>query len=232
MMMVRQLKQKDDPLNKLLHGVIWDMDGVLIDSMEIHFNVWQEVFSELGVPFEHKLFNRHFGTTNLETIHTVLGDRLSHQEALALAEKRQALFEQEAIHQAQLVPGVKVWLEFFQRNQISQAVASSNAQKFIDVIANHLKISGFFNAIVSAENLASKPDPAVFLEAAKRLRVTPSHCLVIEDAVAGVEGARRAGMRCIAVTTTTPSSALSAAGLVISSFSALTFDQLFTVMQA
>lgn len=230
--MSKNFPQQDDPLNKLLHGVIWDMDGVLIDSMEIHFAVWREVFSELGVPFERKLFNRHFGTTNLETISTVLGDRLSHQEALALAEKRQALFEREAIHQAQLIPGVKHWLELFQRNQISQAVASSNAQKFIEVIADHLKISCFFNAIVSAENLASKPDPAVFLETAKRMRVTPSHCLVIEDAVAGVEGARRAGMKCMAVATTTPTSALSAAGLVIPSFSALTTDMLLAVMQA
>ena len=229
--MSKNFPHQDNSLNKLLHGVIWDMDGVLIDSMEIHFNVWRGVFSELGVPFERKLFNRHFGTTNLETIRTVLGDRLSLQEALALAEKRQALFEQEAIHQAQLIPGVKHWLEFFHQNHIPQAVASSNAQKFIEAIASHLKISSFFNAIVSAENLASKPDPAVFLETARRMQAMPSHCLVIEDAVAGVEGARRAGMKCMAVATTTPTSALSAADLVISSFSALTTDQLLVVMQ-
>lgn len=230
--MAKNSLQYDIPLNNILHGVIWDMDGVLIDSMEIHFNVWREIFSQFGVPFERKLFNRHFGTTNLETIHTVLGDRLSHQEALALAEKRQALFEQAAFHQARLIPGVMHWLEFFQRNQISQAVASSNAQQFIEAIADHLKISCFFNAIVSAENLASKPDPAVFLEAAKRMQVKPAQCLVIEDAMAGVEGARRAGMRCIAVTTTNPPSALFSADLIFPSFSALTIDQLFAVMQA
>lgn len=229
--MTKNFSPQDNPLQKLLHGVIWDMDGVLIDSMEIHFNVWREIFSEFGVPFERKLFNRHFGTTNLETIRTVLGDRLSHHEVLALAEKRQALFEQEALHQTQLIPGVKQWLEFFQRNQISQAVASSNAQQFIESIADHLKISCFFNAIVSAENLASKPDPAVFLETAQRIHAVPSHCLVIEDAVAGVEGARRAGMKCIAITTTNPPSALSGADLVIPSFSALSTDQLSAVMQ-
>lgn len=229
--MTKNSLQQDNPLNKLLHGVIWDMDGVLIDSMEIHFNVWQEVFSELGVHFERELFNRHFGTTNLETIRTVLGDRLSHQEAMTLADRRQVLFECKAIQQARLIPGVKQWLDFFYQNKIPQAVASSNAQQFIEDIAARLEISSFFDAIVSAENLASKPDPAVFLEAAKRMRVTPSHCLVIEDAVAGVEGARRAGMKCIAVTTTTPSSALSAAGLVISSFSALTIEQLLAFMQ-
>ena len=230
--MANNSPRQDKPLNELLHGVIWDLDGVLIDSMEIHFNVWQKVFSELGVTFERQYFNRHFGTTNLETIHTVLGDQLSHQEALALAEKRQVLFEHEAIHQARLVPGVKQWLDFFQQNNIPQAVASSNAQNFIEAIASHLKISSFFNAIVSAENLASKPDPAVFLETAKIMQAMPLHCLVIEDAVSGIEGARRAGMKCIAVATTTPTSALSAANLVISSFSALTTDQLLAVMHA
>jgi beta-phosphoglucomutase len=230
-MMANTPSLQKQPLNRILHGVIWDMDGVLIDSMEIHFEVWRKIFSEFGVPFERHLFNRHSGTTNMETIRTVLGDRLTHQDALVLAQKRQAVFEQEAIHQSQLIPGAKHWLEFFQQNQISQAVASSNAQQFIETIAAHLKISCFFNAIVSAENLASKPDPAVFLEAAHRIHAIPSHCLVIEDAQSGVEGARRAGMKCLAVTTTNPPSALAGANLVISSFSALSAGQLHALMQ-
>lgn len=229
--MVRQTRMQQNSLNKLLQGVIWDMDGVLIDSMEIHYHVWQEVFSELGVPFERQLFNRHFGITNLEIVRTVLGDRLSHQEALALAEKKQARFEREAIQQARLIPGAMQWLVFFQQNQIPQAVASSNAQQFIETIAAHLDISSFFDAIVSAENLSSKPDPAVFLETARRIRAVPSRCLVFEDAVAGVEGARRAKMKCIAITTTNPAPALLGADLVISSFSALTIDSLSAVMQ-
>lgn len=230
--MVQEFPHHDNFLNKFLHGVIWDMDGVLIDSMNTHFDVWRKVFFEFGVPFERKLFNQHFGTTNLETIRAVLGDRLTDQEALALAAKRQALFEQEATHQTQLIPGVMQWLKFFQQNQIPQAIASSNAQQFIESIADHLKISFFFNAIVSAENLASKPDPAVFLETARQIRAKPSHCLVFEDAVAGIEGARRAGMKCIAVATTTPASSLYAADLVIPSFSALSSAQLSAVMQA
>jgi HAD superfamily hydrolase (TIGR01509 family) len=220
----------DVDLQKFLQGVIWDMDGVLIDSMEIHYKIWKLVFSEYGVGFARKDFSRHFGTTNLETIQTVLGNKLSFKESRDLAEKKQFLFEQQAITEAQLIPGVDKWLQFFFDRNIPQAVASSNAQRFIEAVAENKKISHFFNTLVSAESLASKPDPAVFLESARCINAQPSHCLVFEDAVAGVEGAKKAGMKCIAITTTNSSSSLVEADLIIPSFSALTQIQIRKLM--
>ena len=202
------------------------MDGVLIDSMEIHFKIWEQIFSGYNVGFARKDFNRHFGTTNLETIQTVLGNKLSFKEARDLAEKKQLLFEQQAITEAQLIPGVDQWLQFFFDCNIPQAVASSNAQRFIEAVAENKKISRFFKTLVSAEGLASKPDPAVFLESARLIDVKPNYCLVFEDAVAGVEGAKKAGMKCIAIITTNTAAALSNADLIIPSFSALTLNQI------
>jgi len=217
-------------LNKILHGVIWDMDGVLIDSMKIHFNVWQKVFLQVGVDFNRKNFSRNFGTTNIETITAVLGTRLSREESMVLVDKKQALFEQQAIKEAQLIPGVQQWLQFFNDRGIPQAVASSNAQHFIESVSAHLGIDTFFQAIISAENLASKPDPAVFLESARQIRAFPPRCLVFEDAVAGIEGARRAGMKCIAVATTNSKNVLNTADLIINGFSDLSPEQLINVM--
>jgi len=205
-------------LNRVLEGVIWDMDGVLIDSMEIHFTIWKEFFTPYQVEFNRQDFNRHFGTTNLQTILTTLGDRVNHQQAIALSNKKQALFEKQAIQQVKLIPGVKNWLAKFQSMGIPQAVASSNSQGFIEAVAKHLKIDQFFNTMISAEGLKSKPHPQVFLESAKRIHADPARCLVIEDAVAGVEGAKRAGMKCLAVTTTNQSSTLSGADLILSGF--------------
>jgi HAD superfamily hydrolase (TIGR01509 family) len=213
--------KKTHSLRQVLKGVIWDMDGVLIDSMEIHFAIWKEFFTPYQVAFTRRDFNRHFGTTNLQTILTTLGDRVNHREAIALSNQKQALFEQQAIQQVKLIPGVKNWLEKFQSMGIPQAVASSNTQGFIESVAGHLKINHFFKAMISAEGLESKPHPQVFLEAAKRIHADPSRCLVIEDAVAGVEGAKRAGMRCLAVTTTNPASALSGADLILNGFEQL-----------
>jgi beta-phosphoglucomutase len=215
-----------------LEGVIWDMDGVLIDSMEIQFDVWQNIFQSYGVDFQRKDFNRHFGTTNLETIQFVLGDKLTAEESIALADKKQSVFEKIALQHAKLIPGVTRWLEFFELQKIPQTIASSNAQRFIEAITSHLEIASHFRAIVSAENLASKPDPAVFLESARRIQAEPSSCLVFEDAMAGVEGARRAGMKCIAITTTNPPSALTKADLIIAEFSALSSDQVLKLMRS
>ncbi len=222
--------QPGQNLKNFLQGVIWDMDGVLIDSMELHYKIWKQVFSEYNVEFDRKDFNRHFGTTNLETIQTVLGKKLSFKESLALAEKKQQLFEQQAISEAQLIPGVNRWLQFFFDHDIPQAVASSNAQRFIEAVVKNKNISHFFQTLVSAENLASKPDPAVFLESARLIKAKSNLCLVFEDAVAGVEGAKRAGMKCIAITTTNSRAALVKADLIIPSFSALTEAQILKLM--
>jgi len=230
--MAIQPSPDNQELIKYLQGVIWDLDGVLIDSMEIHFKIWQKVFSEYGVLFDREHFNRHFGTTNLETITSVLGNRLTPEESRVLAEKKQAQFEQQAIRDAGLIPGVRTWLAYFQQSGIPQAVASSNAQQFIESITARLKISAYFHAIVSAENLASKPNPAVFLESARHIQAHPTRCLVFEDAIAGIEGAKRAGMKCIAITTTNPPDALAGADLIIPAFSALSADQLIHVMKS
>jgi len=220
----------DQNLQKFLRGVIWDMDGVLIDSMELHFKIWKRIFSEYEVDFARKDFNRYFGTTNLETIQTVLGNKLSFKESLKLAEKRQHLFEKQAITEAQLIPGAVQWLQFFFDSGIPQAIASSNAQRFIEAVVKHMNINDFFYALVSAEGLASKPDPAMFLESARRINAQPSHCLVFEDAIAGVKGAKKAGMKCIAITTTNSPTVLVKADLIIPSFSALTQVQILKLM--
>ena len=206
------------------------MDGVLIDSMEFYFKIWEQFFSEYGVNFTRKDFNRHFGTTNLETIQSVLGNKLSFKESFELAEKKQHLFEQQAITEAQLIPGAVQWLQFFFDRGIPQSIASSNAQRFIEAVVKHLNIDGFFHALVSAEGLASKPDPTVFLESAHRINAQPSRSLVFEDAIAGVEGAKKAGMKCIAITTTNSPSSLVKADLIIPSFSVLTEIQILKLM--
>lgn len=222
--------QPRSQLASVLDCVIWDMDGVLIDSMEYQFEVWRDIFAEYGVDFDRASFNRHFGTTNLQTIQVTLGEKISLKQALALSDRKQAISESKAIEKARLIPGVLRWLQYFKDCGIPQAVASSNTQNFIEATARQLDIDQYFDALLSAEGLASKPDPAVFLEAARLLCVSPHKCLVVEDAVAGVEGARRAGMKCLAITTTNRAEALRAADLVIADFDSLQVEQLVALM--
>ena len=101
-------------------------------------------------------------------------------------------------------------------------MASSAPAANIDVLVDELGLWPYFQAIVSGALLPSKPDPSVFLQAAAAIEIAPSQCLVFEDAVAGVGAARRAGMRCIAVTTTNPAAALADADLVVERLDGLT----------
>ena len=103
-------------------------------------------------------------------------------------------------------------------------MASSAPPANIEVLVDELGLRSYFSALVSASSLHSKPDPAVFLEAARRLDLPAERCIIIEDSLPGVEAARRAGMKCIAVTTTNPPEALQAADLVVERLDALAPD--------
>jgi HAD superfamily hydrolase (TIGR01509 family) len=113
------------------------------------------------------------------------------------------------------LPGVRTWLERLAAKGVSQAIASSAPPANIDVMVDEAGLRVYFDAIVSGSQLSAKPDPAVFLEAANHLGVSPDRCIVVEDAIAGVEAAKRAGMRCIAVTVTNPAAALQDADIVV-----------------
>jgi len=107
------------------------------------------------------------------------------------------------------------WLRRFDRLGLKQAIASSAPQENIDALLDELGVRRWFAAVVSGATLRGKPDPAVFLLAASLLQVEPGACLVIEDAVAGVEAAKRAGMRCLAVLTTNPPQKLARADGIV-----------------
>jgi beta-phosphoglucomutase len=102
------------------------------------------------------------------------------------------------------LPGVLTWLGQFQAWEFKQAITSSAPPENIEFLVVELKIKEYFDEIVSGFDLPGKPNPDVFLNAADSLHINPDNCIIIEDAIAGVEGAKRAGMKCIAVTTTNP----------------------------
>ena len=112
---------------------------------------------------------------------------------------------------------------------LKQAVASSAPQANIDALLDELGIREYFQAEAAGATLRGKPDPAVFLLAAELLGVEPANCLVIEDALAGVEAARRGGMKCVAVCTTNPAEKLEAADVVVNDLTSLTMEMLVTL---
>lgn len=205
-----------------LYAVLWDMDGVLVDTFDAHYRSWQQTFDELSQPFDLEMFRRTFGMNNRLILTTIFERDLSESFIRRVSDRKEELFREGIKGHARLLPGVKGWLTAFSEIGVKQAVASSAPQANIDALLDELGVRSFFQAEAAGANLKGKPDPAVFLLAAQLLAVEPAHCLVIEDAVAGVEAARRAGMKCIAVETTNPAEKLKSAHLVLKNLSFLT----------
>lgn len=207
-----------------MHGVLWDMDGVLVSTGEFHFKAWTATLSARGIPFTREQFRTTFGMNNTGILQHLLGEKVDADLIAEISDAKEHAFRQAIKGQVQLLPGVMEWLQRLGEWGLRQAIASSAPPANIDALVDELGIRSYFAATVSGADLPGKPDPAVFLEAARRIGVPPERCVVVEDAVAGVEAARRGGMRCIAVTTTNPAHELKHADLVVEQLDALSED--------
>jgi beta-phosphoglucomutase len=182
-------------------GVIWDVDGTLVDTAELHFAAWVELAGTLGKPFTRADFAATFGRRNPEIIRQLFGTHYSEAEVGDLGERKEELYRAAARKGVQLLPGARALLEGLHAAGFRQAVGSSAPRANLDLILGLTATARFFDAVVSAEDTQrGKPDPQVFLVAAARLGLAPADCLVLEDAVAGVQAARAGGMKCIGIT--------------------------------
>ena len=212
-------------------GALWDMDGVLLDTGEFHFQSWRSVLSAYGIPFSRKTFRDTFGMNNVGILSILLGDELTPELLADISQEKERRFREAVRGHAQPLPGVLDWLERLQAAGIRQGIASSAPQANIDTLVDEIGLRAYFDAIVSGVDLPGKPEPDLFLKAARLLDVSPARCVVVEDAVAGVEAAVRAGMKCIAVTTTNPADRLSAADIVVDRLDALPEDSFVSLLQ-
>ena len=186
-------------------GVIWDLDGVLADTAEAHFQAWARAASAHEIPFDRAAFDRVFGMNNAGTLTVLLKRPPTRQELTNIADCKERIFRQEARRLVRPMPGAVRLLDELEKRGWLQAVASSAPQENIDLLVDAIGIRRYFAAILSGARLpAGKPDPALFLAAARQLQLPPEHCVVMEDAPVGVEAAYRAGMPCIAIATTRP----------------------------
>jgi beta-phosphoglucomutase len=208
-------------------GVIWDLDGVLVDTGEFHFISWRDTLSAYGIPFSYDLFRKSFGMNNEGVLTFLTGHKPDPDLLAEIDNRKESAFRQAIRGHAQLLPGVASWLETLYRTGVRMAVGSSAPMANVEVLVDETGIRPYFQALVSANGKPSKPDPWVFLYAAQQIDVKPEACWVVEDAVSGVEAAHRAGMRCIAVTTTNTAEALRAADIVVDRLDQLTPETLF-----
>jgi beta-phosphoglucomutase family hydrolase len=199
-------------------AVIWDMDGVIVNTGPYHCQSWQYVFKKQGHNFTEEDFQHVFGQRNDTIIRKTLNRPLTQAEVDAIAKDKEEYFREVVRQHLKPFPGVVELLKNLKDNDIASAIASSAPMENIRLILGGLGIEEYFQAIVFGREVTEgKPSPQCFLLAAKKLGVDPRGCIGIEDAVAGVEAVKRAGMHCIAVTNSHPVGSLAKADLIVDS---------------
>ena len=182
-------------------AALWDMDGTLIDSEEFHWISWRDTLASEGITITREQFLATFGQRNDSIIPQLLGGAATPERIERISTAKEELYRDLVRkHGMKPLPGVATWLHRLHEGGWLQSIASSAPRENIEVVLQALEAAHYFQAIVSAEDVRKgKPDPEVYLVAASRVGASPDRSIVVEDAVAGVEAARSAGMRSIGV---------------------------------
>jgi beta-phosphoglucomutase len=201
-------------------GAIWDLDGTLVDTEANHYSAWRALLQEHGRDLTRAQFQPTFGLRNDDVLVRHFGFSGDAAHIAALGERKEVMFraslEREGIR---LQPGADELVEHLHALGARQAIASSAPPANIALMIRLLGFGDAFDAIVSSEEVAhGKPAPDIFLRAAERLGLPAQRTVVLEDAIAGVQAGKAAGMRVIAIASTLPPERISDADLVVRSF--------------
>ncbi|BAS27884.1 HAD family hydrolase [Limnochorda pilosa] len=211
-------------------AAIFDMDGVLIISNPAHLQAWKEYGGRHGLEISDEMYYRAFsGRRNDEGLEELFPGRFTREERLQLSEAKEAYYREHFAPKLQPVPGVVELVRALADRRVPLALATSGPRENAELILRQLGLRDLFGVLVAGFDVpAAKPDPAIFLEAARQLGTPPAECVVFEDSPAGVEAASRAGARCVAVTTSDRAETLRDRGahLVVDDFTHLDVDGL------
>jgi len=210
----------------MTEAVIFDMDGVMVNNFEIHLEAWKVFCSRHQVAFTESSLRKHaFGRSNDELMPYFFKREMTPAEIRALEEEKEGIYRSLYRGKVVLVEGLKDFLAALVRAGIKRAVASSAPKENVAFIMDEAGIAAYFPVLVSREEVVrAKPDPEIYLRAARLLSVLPGSCVVFEDSFAGIEAARKAGMKVVGVATTHPPENLSHCDRVIRNFTEITVD--------
>ena len=185
-----------------MKAIIFDMDGVILNSEPLHIKVCEEILHDLKISIPENFFDKYLGVANpvmWKEIKEELKIEKSVEELVQLQESKTFVtIRKISITES---PNLIKFLEVLKKENIPCIIASSSPQELINIIVEKLKLESYFKYWISAENYnTSKPDPTIFLEASKKLEISPKHCVVIEDSENGIKAAKKANMKCIAYT--------------------------------
>ncbi|NHJ25647.1 MAG: HAD family phosphatase [Candidatus Lokiarchaeota archaeon] len=185
------------------YGVIFDLDGVIVDTGPIHYESWVKLAEEIGVKFTTQFFEKTFGQQSTAITRKLVGTNVDQELVEKWADLKELYYREMVKDKLHPLPGVIKLLNELYDKEFKLAVASSGPLENVELSLNTLNIHDYFNVITTAADVVrGKPEPDVFLITAQKLNVEPKNCIVIEDAPVGVTAAKKANMKVIALRTT------------------------------
>jgi beta-phosphoglucomutase len=222
----------------MLRAVIFDFNGIIVDDEPIHFELFQRVLNEEGISLtEEDYYARYLGFDDRGAFTAAYREHarsLSQSKLAQLIERKAAYYREDIKIKMRVFPGVEMLIPDLAR-KLPLAIASGALRNEIEIILSSIGLFNQFRAIVSAEDVTrGKPEPEIFLKALAQLNtflngapaIGAAECLVVEDSKEGIRGARRAGMKCLAVTNSHPADLLHDADSIVDSLEGVTLPQL------
>jgi HAD superfamily hydrolase (TIGR01509 family) len=192
---------------------IFDHDGVLVDTLKLHQDAWEELGRQTGMALSPELIHQTFGMTNPSILRLVAGDTITDAEIAGLSDRKEVCYRDLARGRIALMDGVREVLDALTESGIALAIGSSGVRANLDMTVSECGLDGRFVKITSLEDVTrGKPDPQVFLTAAAGAGVEPERAVVFEDAPVGVQAAKAAGMYAVGVESSNPAQVLWDAG--------------------
>ena len=212
----------------MIRGVLFDMDGVLVNNTQVHIRAFEIFCARYGVTDWREKLANGFGMGNDDIMRLILPEEIIREKGMkALGEEKEAIYREVYAPEIRPVRGLVELLEELRRRGIRCAVGSSGCRENVDFVLSNCGITDYFSCIVSGDRVTRcKPDPEIYLLAAEGLHLPSAECLVFEDARVGITAARRAGAgRIVALATTLPRHTLATqteADVVIDDFASIT----------
>ncbi len=214
-------------------GVIFDLDGVLIDSARAHKQSWYDLAAKEGYPMSDEFFYDTFGMQNFQVLPMLAGKELSEEKMQELSDWKEQRYREIFAESITLVKGAERLFNELRAEGFVLAIGSSTTKDNIEFVVETLKLEKYFDTIVSSKDVKKgKPAPDIFLTAAKRLLLNPADCVVIEDSLPGIEAAKAAQMTVIALTTTRDREELTEADIIVNTLDELGAKDFVTIFKA
>jgi beta-phosphoglucomutase len=196
----------------MLEAVIFDMDGVLVDSHGAHKRAWQKFLDSVGRTVTETELEFIFDGRKREDILRYFLGELSAEEIRRFGHKKEVFFQHEAA-ELKTIRGVEEFLEDLGREPLRLAVASAGSRSRVHYVLDQLRLQPYFDAVVAGDDVTlGKPDPAIFMLASARLGVDADNAIVFEDSVSGIKAAKAARMKCVGIANSSRANSLLEAG--------------------